>query len=169
MAIVIDRLFETGPVDLVDAETGWRRGVSPGEDISDLSAEIQDAILAHWTPERVANYQASMPVPEEVVQPDQGLTPPRMIASAFGITVADGDISNIVKAYNLVAALYLDVGQYMLLFLQAEPDADYFALPVSTGSMQVVEQGVDYLILEARDAAGALFDPAQFSVQVFRI
>lgn len=37
----------------------------PGNDISDLPADAQAAITAHWTPERVAAWQAAQ-VPVEV-------------------------------------------------------------------------------------------------------
>lgn len=105
------------------------------------------------------------------VEPDPGLLPPRMVAAAFNLAIADGDVTQIGGAFNLIAVLYLDVGQYMLLFLEPEQDTDYFAQPIGGAPcMTVSEKGADYLIVEARDAPGGNYiDPETFNIQVYRI
>ena len=102
---------------------------------------------------------------------EPGTTAPRMIASALNITVADGDVAAVDGVFGLAAAAYLDVGLYMLLFLNSQPDAEYFAV-INGGApcMAVSEKGADYLMIEAKAAVGGdTVDPGQFSVQIFRI
>jgi hypothetical protein len=103
--------------------------------------------------------------------PDAGTTQSRLVAAAYDLTIADGDVANIAGIFNLIAALYLDVGSYMLLFAEPQPDTDYF--PIINGgapSMRCVEKGADYLLIEAKDAVnGSAVDPVSFSVEVKRI
>lgn len=102
--------------------------------------------------------------------PDPGLIRPRMIAAAFNLHVENGDISNIEGGFNLVAALYLDVGQYMLLFLEPEPDENYFAQVIDGPYMRVTSRAADSFIVESRASVnGSYIDPEQFSVLVYRI
>lgn len=102
--------------------------------------------------------------------PEPGTVPPRLVASALNIQVANGDVASLAGAFNLGGAIYLGVGQYMLLFLAPQPDADYF--PLVTGSapnFTIAEKATDYLIVHAMtDSPGVSIDPASFSVQVFR-
>jgi len=63
-------LLESGPVQLQfikilfdgegnEVDGGYHRGVrNPGEDISDLPADTQAVINAHWTTQRVAAWTA---------------------------------------------------------------------------------------------------------------
>lgn len=103
--------------------------------------------------------------------PDPGMISPRLTAAALGVTVENGDISSIAGAFNLVAALYLDVGLYMLLFMTPEPDNAYSAVVQGAAPyMRVIEQEADYLIIEARDGInGSPVDSPQFNAQLFRI
>lgn len=103
--------------------------------------------------------------------PEPGTKPPVLVASALSITVSNGDISGVDGAFNLVAAIYLDVGQYMLLFLAPQPDASYFALVSgSAPNFTIAEQTADYIIIQAMtDSPGSPIDPERFSVQVFRM
>lgn len=126
--------------------------------------------------DRIA-YEAWLAVPntpDPYVPPpdaDAGAQQSRLVAAAYDLTIAGGDVSNIGGIFNLIAALYLDVGQYMLLFTEPQPDIDYF--PIISGgapSMQCTERATDYLIIEAKDAVnGSAVDPPQFSVEVKRI
>lgn len=102
--------------------------------------------------------------------PDPGTVPPKLIASAMNIDVAGGDIAGVQGIFGLAGAIYLDVGNYMLLFIESQPDLEFFAI-VSGGApcMATGEKNSDYLIILATDApGGAPVDPAQFNVQVFR-
>jgi hypothetical protein len=96
--------------------------------------------------------------------PDPVQIPPRCIAAAFGLQVSDGDISNIDGAFNIIAALYLDVGQYMLLFCVPEPDANYFAQASGDALFSVTEKSTDYVTVSTGGA-----DVQSFNVQVYRI
>ena len=101
--------------------------------------------------------------------PDPGLTKPHMIAAAFNIVISDGDIQGIGGAFNLIGALYLDVGQYMLMFLKPEPDTNYVAQVIDGGmNIKVTDKGADYMTIEAKDGNGAYADPSQFGIQVYR-
>lgn len=102
--------------------------------------------------------------------PDPAAVPPSLVASALRVVVAGGDVSEIGGVFQLVAALYLDVGQFMLLFIEPQPDDQYFEV-ISGGSpcMTVSERASDYLIVESRESiGGALVDPPPFSIQIFR-
>lgn len=106
---------------------------------------------------------------DDPIPPDPGSASPVMVAAAFNIVVADGDVQSIGGAFNLIAALYLDVGQYMLLFLEAEDDTNYVAQVLDGDlSIKVVEKGLDYMLIEAKDSVGSYADPAQFGIQVYR-
>ena len=102
---------------------------------------------------------------------DPGDMPPRLVASALSVEVADGDIAKVEGIYGLAGAIYLDVGQFMLLFIAEQPDTDFYAL-INGGApcMSVSDKGVDYVVIAASDSVGGPgVDPAQFSVQIFRV
>ena len=99
-----------------------------------------------------------------------GTVAPRLIASAFNIAVDNGDVAEMTGVFNLVAAIYLDVGQYMLLFIEPQPDADYFAVVSGDAPcLRVVDRQADYLIIESREAVGGnSVDAGMISVQAYR-
>lgn len=149
-----------------------------GDDVHCPSANVDyqgyrlvPRLLQTGSPESIAfdgaNIVVTRPAPPP---PDPGTQPPRLIASALNIAVSNGDIASISGAFNLVAAIYLDVGQFMLLFLTPQPDANYFPLVTgSAPSFTIADQTADYLIVNAMtDSPGIAIDPANFSVQVFR-
>jgi hypothetical protein len=97
-------------------------------------------------------------------------TPPRMVAAAFNIMIENSDIPTVGGLFNIVGAIYLDVGLYMLMFVEPQPDLNYFA--VITGdapTKRVSETTTEYFMLEAKDTDGNGIDPASLSVQVMRI
>jgi hypothetical protein len=102
--------------------------------------------------------------------PDAGTTAPRLVASAFNINVAGGDIPSIDGVFNIAAAIYLGVGQYMVLFLASQPDGGYFvAITGGAPCMTLTEKNVDYVMVEAHTAVGGdPVDPTQFGLQVYR-
>lgn len=150
----------------------WPNGdqtLCPEDGMSHGGASLVERMLQTGSPASIAFDGTKVIVTRPA--PDAGITPPRLIASALSIEVANSDISSIAGAFNLVAAIYLDVGQYMLLFLTPQPDANYFA--VVTGSapkFSITEQNADYLIVQATVNGGDTpYDPARFSVQIFRM
>ncbi|KRQ99284.1 hypothetical protein [Bradyrhizobium valentinum] len=98
-------------------------------------------------------------------------TPPKTVAAAFNIKIVDGWIPTIDGMFNIGAAIYLDVGLYMLFFVEAQPDTNYFALITGDAPVKRVgEATVEYFTIEVKDGPdGSGFDPASLSVQVMRI
>ncbi|PZA12475.1 hypothetical protein DNX69_10905 [Rhodopseudomonas palustris] len=112
----------------------------------------------------LSRFGAAVPAAEPVSQP------PRVVASAMGITVENGDVAAIRGSYNIAAALYLGVGQVMLLFFVALADDDYFVVvqghPFSTAASETT---ADHFIVETKDGAGDLVDPSCLSIQVYKV
>ncbi|UQR66230.1 XkdW family protein [Bradyrhizobium sp. C-145] len=97
--------------------------------------------------------------------------PPRVVAAALNIGIADGNITSLDGAFNIAGAIYFDVGQYMLLFIEPQPDNNYFALITGDAPVKRVSDAqVDSFTIECKDAvSGNGIDPANLSVQVMRI
>jgi hypothetical protein len=109
--------------------------------------------------------------PPQPSQPPAFLVPPYLVASALGmaVTPATGDISSVGGMFNIGAAMYLDVGVYWMFFVQSQPDTNYFAIITGAAvDMTMTERGIDYFVIEAKDASGNHIDPPQLSVQVYR-
>lgn len=122
--------------------------------------------LSEWEDGLYRMEEVELPDP---VPSDPGLENPSMVAAAFNVEIANGDIQSIGGAFNLIAALYMDIGIYMLLFLEPEDDTSYVAQVLDGGlNIKITEKGLDYMIVEAKNAVGEYADPAQFGVQVYR-
>lgn len=137
----------------------WYRADRLPVTIETLGDPADDGLLEDQPPE---------PEPEE---PDPGTMPPRLVASALNINVANGDVASVEGVFGFAGAVYLGTGLYMLLFLASQPDTNFFSV-ISGGApcMLPDEKDVDYVIIRATDAAGGVpVDPSQFSVQVFRV
>jgi hypothetical protein len=96
--------------------------------------------------------------------------PPSIVAAAFNVQIADGDVAAVGGSYNIVGVMYLDVGTYMVLLIEPQPDTNYYA--VITGdaaSMSVSESATDYFMIETKDSAGNPVDPSSLSIQILRI
>lgn len=95
---------------------------------------------------------------------------PAMFAAAFNLTVGNGEVTGIEAGAGLAAAMYLDVGTYLLFFLVEQPDTNYFPEANDENAfVQVTEKGVDYIIVSATDGNGNPVDPARFNVKLYRI
>jgi len=105
----------------------------------------------------------------EMTSPAAALAP-QMIAAAFNLMIADGDVSSVEAMFNVLAVLYVDVGQYMIMLIDPQPDDGYSPLLLGEDGalMRVVEKGVDYMNVESRNSGGQFVDPPSFSLQVFR-
>jgi hypothetical protein len=113
-------------------------------------------------------------VPDPYVPPEDSAPftkPPTIVAAAFNVNIADGDIPSIDGAFNIGAAIYLDVGAYMLFFIEAQPDTNYYAIITGDApSKSMSAADVDYFMLDVRDGVGGNgFDPANLSVQIMRV
>jgi hypothetical protein len=98
--------------------------------------------------------------------------PPALVAAAFNLTVsADAGVESVEAMFNVLGAMYLGVGQYMMLFAEPQPDSGYS--PLLTGGdgalLNVTDKAVDAFTIEARTASGDYVEPSRFSFQVFRI
>ncbi|QDM27011.1 hypothetical protein FNL56_13475 [Tardiphaga sp. vice304] len=122
--------------------------------------------LRKWSAGAVVAYEPPAPA-----APDAGTIAPQLIASALSVNIVDGDVASVDGIFGLAGAIYLGVGQYMLLFLTSQPDTNFYAV-IGGGApcMSSAEKDVDYLTITATDAAGGQpVDAAQFNVQIFRI
>ncbi len=112
-------------------------------------------------------------VPDPFVLPPPGLyvQPPTLVAAALDMRIADSDIAMIGGVFNIVGAVYLGPGMYLLAFTEPQPDDAYFA--VITGdppSKAITERATDYFIIETKDAVGGNYiDADQLTVQIYRV
>lgn len=91
-------------------------------------------------------------------------------AAAFGLGVTAGEITGIEAAAGFGAGLYLDVGSYLLLLDQVQSDTNYWPKAYDdAASVRVIEKGLDYVLVEAKDVNGDAVDPETFNVELVRI
>jgi hypothetical protein len=115
-------------------------------------------------------------VPDPYVAPESPppfLVPPRIVAAALDMVVTpeSWDISNSNGMFNIVAAMYLDVGTYWMFFTNPEADSNYFGVITGADVAQITitDRSTDYFAIEARDGSGVLTDTRKLSVQIVRI
>jgi hypothetical protein len=97
--------------------------------------------------------------------------PPILVAAALNLQVVNDDFGIVGGVYNVVAAAYLGVGTYMIIFGTPLPDANYF-VSIAGGSpiMEATNLAADSFFVEAKDTvAGAAVEAPPFGIQVFRI
>jgi hypothetical protein len=92
-------------------------------------------------------------------------TKPDTTAAAFGVVVRDGDVAAIGKSYNILAALYLDVGHIMFMYLNPIP-AGSFVYVRDSVECKTIENTTDYCVVETRNIAGVLTDASRLDVIV---
>jgi len=103
--------------------------------------------------------------------PPAGMTPPRLVASAFGVVpVPETYDVTLEGPFNLIAGLYMGVGSYLLIFDTAQPDIGYHVI-VNDGGLRIVAALKDtgFVQIEATNLAGDPIDPPSFNVEVYRI
>ncbi|WP_316977273.1 hypothetical protein [Shumkonia mesophila] len=103
--------------------------------------------------------------------PPVGATPPRLVASAFGVVPLPMDFNIALEGpFNLIAAVYLDVGLYLLLFGAEQPDTNYHVL-INDGGLHIAaaEKAAGYIMIAAKDAMETPVDPSSFNVEVYRL
>lgn len=175
-----ERLYQPGKRHVImeagDFHSGgplpWNDGNAIIESVEGLIAEKQAraaAAQAQQEAEREAAAQAAAQAQEEARA--NSAIAPTLVAAALNVQVAGFDIAAVRGIFNIGAAIYLDVGQYMLLFVTPQPDDGYFAA-ITDGApyMTVSEKSTDYMIVEARQSVGGQnIDPAQFGIQIYRV
>lgn len=86
------------------------------------------------------------------------------------LTIANGSIEGIGVSSRFAAAMYLDVGMYILFFATPLPDASYLAKAYDAGArVSVAERSTDYILITATDDVGVPTDPAEISVEIIRV
>lgn len=105
--------------------------------------------------------------PEAAPVEEPAALPPRVVAAAFGVQVADGDVAAIAGPFNVVGAFYEGVGVYTFVY-NAEVSADCF-VTFSDPRLSAVVQETGFCTAEARDSGGTLIDIARFDAVVSSI
>jgi hypothetical protein len=110
----------------------------------------------------------------EFTAPDQpDPPPPVLVPSIYAVaqlTIAPGDIAGIDVNSRFSAALYMDVGSYLLFFTETQSDTSYLAKAYDAGArVAVTEKATDYIVITATDGSGDPTDPAEVSVEIIRV
>jgi hypothetical protein len=86
------------------------------------------------------------------------------------LVITPGDITGIDVTSRFGAALYMDVGSYLLFFTETQPDTSYLAKAYDAGArVSVTEKSTDYIVITATDGNGDPTDPAEVSVEIIRV
>lgn len=127
-----------------------------------LYANLQAGYAEEWLEDNDAEVVAYLtPAPP---QP----TPTLYAVAQLGIT--PGDIVGIDVNSRFSAALYMDVGSYLLFFTETQPDTSYLAKAYDAGArVAVIEKATDYIVISATDDNGDPTDPAEVSVEIIRV
>ena len=113
---------------------------------------------------------------EELMEGPVSLAPPlappsapTIAAAAFGLTVADGDISGLDGGFNIGGAIYFGPGEYLVFFIQPI-EGRYAPVFMAGGSVAMSATAADAysMTIEAR-SDGVPADPDGFSLQVFKL
>lgn len=116
-----------------------------------------------FTPEEIAAAEA-----EAANSPGPVLEPRVYAVANLGIT--PGEITGIETAAKFSAAMYLDIGLYLLFFTETQPDTSYLAKAYDDATrVRVTEKGTDYIAVTATDDNGDPIDPAEISVEIIRV
>jgi hypothetical protein len=103
--------------------------------------------------------------------PDPVSTPPVQIACAMCISVDAEDVSAILGSYNIAAVMRLDVGLFLVVLFQEQPDTDYFVQTSATPPTTVTEidKATDSVTLQVVGSDGETpTDPSRFSLSMWR-
>jgi hypothetical protein len=99
--------------------------------------------------------------------------PPQPVPTLYAVAqlgITPGDISGIDVNSRFSAALYMDVGSYLLFFTETQPDTSYLAKAYDAAArVSVTEKATDYILISATDDNGDPTDPAEVSVEVIRV
>lgn len=94
---------------------------------------------------------------------------PRLYAVAQ-LTITPGDIGGIDVNSKFSAALYLDVGSYLVFFTEEQPDTSYLAKAYDDAAkVRVTEKSTSYIAITVVDGNGDPVDPDEISVEIIRV
>lgn len=136
--------------------------------VVDLSTGQQTEVP--YTPEEETAADAAYEAEQEEIA--NAIPQPRiqMYAAAYNLGVSDGEITGIEAAARLAAALYLDVGLYMVFPTEVQADTKYYPKVWDDAArMTVTEKGLDYFLVTSADANGNPVDPSSFNIEIIRV
>lgn len=148
----------------------WRTDLYALDAIPKSAVPISDA---HWLEfidnQGLRKWDGEKPV---VHVPDVALKAPPMpsiAAAAFGVNVANGDISGLDGGFNIGGAIYNGPGDYLVFFIQPI-EGRYAPLFMAGGTVAMTATASDAysMTIEAR-SGGVLTDPEMFNMQVFKL
>lgn len=86
------------------------------------------------------------------------------------LIISPGDIGGIDVNSKFSAALYMDVGNYLVFFTEEQPDTSYLAKAYDDASkVRVTEKTTSYIAITAVDGNGDPVDPDEISVEIIRV
>lgn len=98
---------------------------------------------------------------------------PAAVPSLYAVAQLDitpGEITGIGVNSRFSAALYMDVGSYLIFFAETQPDTNYLAKAYDAGArVAVTERAEDYIVVTATDVSGDPTDPAEISLEIIRV
>jgi hypothetical protein len=96
--------------------------------------------------------------------------PPVLDAAALTVAIDPTGGITVGGAFNIAGAVYLGVGVYLMLFINNEVDANYFAvINADAPNTIMTSPAVDSFYVNSMDGSGNPVDATRMSVQVFRI
>lgn len=102
------------------------------------------------------------------LSPTTVLTPSLYAVANLGIT--PGDITGIETSVNFSAALYMDVGSYLLFFTETQANTNYLAKAYDDATrVRVTEKTTDYIAVTVTDNSDTPVDPAEISAEIVRV
>lgn len=100
----------------------------------------------------------------------EGLVPTPQIYAVAQLGITPGEITGIGVNSRFSAALYMDVGSYLVFFAETQPDTSYLAKAYDAGArVSVTERAEDYIAVSAVDVNGDPTDPAEISLEIIRV
>lgn len=123
-----------------------------------------------YTPEEEAEADAAYEAEQEAIANAVSQPTISMYAAAYNLGVSNGEITGIETAARLAAALYLDVGLYMVFPTEVQADTNYYPkVWDDVARMTVSEKGLDYFLVSSVDANGDPVDPSSFNIEITRV
>lgn len=99
-----------------------------------------------------------------------GTLPTPQIYAVAQLTITPGDITGIGVNSRFSAALYMDVGSYLVFFTETQPDTSFLAKAYDDATkVRVTEKATDYIAITVTDDAGDPVDPDEISVEIIRV
>ena len=100
----------------------------------------------------------------------EGAIPNPQIYAVAQLGITPGDITGIDVSSRFAAALYMDVGSYLIFFAEPLPDTSYLAKAYDASArVSVTERATDYIAVSAVDVNGDPTDPAEISIEIIRV